>query len=58
MAIDASNGMAGKMIPAVFGDQVKLEIIPTLFEITGSFTHDPNPLVESNLDMLKQKIGE
>ena len=58
VAIDASNGMAGKMIPAVFGDQINLEIIPLLFEITGSFTHDPNPLVESNLDMLKAKLAE
>lgn len=56
VAIDASNGMAGKMIPAIFGDQVNLEILPILFEITGSFTHDPNPLVESNLDMLKEEI--
>jgi phosphomannomutase len=58
VVIDASNGMAGKMIPAVFGDQINLEIIPMLFEITGSFTHDPNPLVESNLDMLKKKMAE
>ena len=58
VAIDASNGMAGKMIPAVFGDQGNLEIIPTLFEITGSFTHDPNPLVESNLAMLKAKMAQ
>src|SRR5215210_3291438 len=46
VAIDASNGMAGKMVPAVFGGVADLEIIPTLFEITGSFTHEPNPLVE------------
>jgi phosphomannomutase len=58
VAIDASNGMAGKMIPQVFGDQINLEIIPILFDITGSFTHEPNPLVEANLAMLKQKIAE
>lgn len=46
------------MVPAVFGDQINLEIIPILFEITGAFTHDPNPLVESNLAMLKQKMAE
>jgi len=56
VAIDASNGMAGKMIPAIFNGQINLEIIPVLFEITGSFTHDPNPLVESNLDMLKEQM--
>jgi phosphomannomutase len=58
VVIDASNGMAGKMVPAVFGDVPNLTIVPVLFEITGSFTHDPNPLVESNLEMLKQKMSE
>jgi phosphomannomutase len=58
VAIDASNGMAGKMVPAVFGDVPGLTIVPILFEITGSFVHEPNPLVESNLDMLKAKMSE
>jgi phosphomannomutase len=58
VAIDASNGMAGKMVPKVFGDVPNLEIIPLLFEITGSFVHEPNPLVESNMDMLKAKMHE
>src|SRR5215218_6359858 len=56
VVVDASNGMGGKMIPAVFGNVPNLEIVPILFEITGSFVHEPNPLVESNLDMLKEKI--
>ena len=51
VAIDATNGMAGKMVPEVFGGIDNLEIIPLLFEITGSFVHEPNPLVDSNLDM-------
>lgn len=58
VAIDASNGMAGKMIPAVFDGVPNLEIVPVLFEITGSFTHDPNPLVEANLAHLKLKMDE
>src|SRR4051794_15300389 len=58
VVIDASNGMAGKMVPAIFGNVADLRIIPILFEITGSFTHDPNPLVEANLAMLKQKMEE
>ena len=57
VAIDASNGMAGKMVPAVFGGLPNLEITPLLFEITGSFTHDPNPLVESNLKMLQDLMA-
>jgi phosphomannomutase len=58
VVIDASNGMAGKMVPAVFEGVKNLEIVPILFEITGSFTHEPNPLVESNLAMLKKKMSE
>jgi phosphomannomutase len=58
VVIDASNGMAGKMVPAVFDGVPNLQIIPLLFEITGSFTHEPNPLVESNLDMLKKRVAE
>jgi phosphomannomutase len=58
VAIDASNGMAGKMVPAVFGNLPNLEIVPLLFEIDGTFVHEPNPLVDSNLDMLKAKIRE
>lgn len=58
VVIDGSNGMAGKFVPIVFGDVPELEIVPILFEITGSFTHDPNPLVESNLAMLKKKMAE
>ncbi len=47
--IDASNGMAGKLVPKVFDGVEGLEIIPLNFEITGSFIHDPNPLVAENM---------
>ena len=58
VAVDGSNGMAGKMVPQVFENQINLEIIPMLFETDGVFVHDPNPLVESNMDMLKAKVAE
>ncbi|HWE02081.1 MAG TPA: phosphomannomutase/phosphoglucomutase [Tepidisphaeraceae bacterium] len=58
VVIDASNGMAGKMVPALFDNVPNLTIVPLLFEITGSFVHEPNPLVDSNLDLLKRKIAE
>jgi phosphomannomutase len=58
VVVDASNGMAGKMVPDVFGRVMSLEIDPMLFEITGSFVHEPNPLVDSNLDMLKERVRE
>lgn len=57
IAIDASNGMAGKSVPAVFGDlPIEMECIN--FEHDGTFKHDPNPLVEKNLAELKQVIKD
>ena len=55
IAIDASNGMAGKMVPAIFGD-LPIEIIPLNFEHTGEFKHEPNPLVEENLAEVKDAV--
>ena len=55
VAIDASNGMGGKMIPAVFGS-ADVEIIPLNFEIGQGFTHQPNPLVEASLGQLKSAV--
>ncbi len=49
VVIDASNGMAGKLVPKVFSNLPGLEIIPINFEITGSFVHEPNPLVAANM---------
>jgi phosphomannomutase len=47
--IDASNGMAGKLVPRVFDGVEGIEIVPLNFEITGSFVHEPNPLVAENM---------
>jgi len=58
VAVDASNGMAGKMVPKVFDEQVNIEIVPLNFEITGSFVHEPNPLVEANLQQLKDLMKQ
>ena len=55
IAVDASNGMAGKMVPAIFG-RLPIEIIELNFEHTGKFKHEPNPLVESNLTELKKAV--
>ena len=49
-AIDASNGMAGTMIPKLFRDVVGLDLIEINFENDkGTFVHEPNPLVDANL---------
>jgi len=55
VVVDASNGCGGKMIPAIF-DDADVEIIPLNFEISGKFTHPPNPLVEANLQQLKTAV--
>ncbi|MFZ0034161.1 MAG: phosphomannomutase/phosphoglucomutase [Sedimentisphaerales bacterium] len=55
IAIDASNGMAGKMVPAIFSG-LPIEIIPLNFEHTGEFKHEPNPLIEENLEEVKAAV--
>ncbi len=57
VAVDASNGMAGKMVPVVFGD-LPIEIIDLNFEHKGTFKHEPNPLVEENLAEVKATVRE
>ncbi|MGE4285019.1 MAG: phosphomannomutase/phosphoglucomutase [Phycisphaerae bacterium] len=57
VAVDASNGMAGKMIPLLFGElPVELNLINETTD--GTFKHEPNPLVEENLKELKQLIAD
>jgi len=55
VAVDASNGMAGKMLPLLFEDEV-VEVIPINFEHTGKFKHDPDPLKEKNLSQVRSMI--
>ncbi len=65
VVIDASNGMAGTMVPKVFGKKGKgvegLEIVEINFDNSkGEFVHEPNPLVAANLkqccnEVVKQK---
>ena len=57
VVIDASNGMAGTMIPEVFGKIPGLKITKLNFDnSTGEFVHEPNPLVEANLQQLQDKV--
>jgi len=55
IAVDASNGMAGKIVPAIFGD-LPIKIIEINFKHTGKFRHEPNPLVEKNLAQVKAAV--
>jgi phosphomannomutase len=61
VVVDASNGMAGTMVPKVFGKKGSaiegLDIVELYFENTkGEFVHEPNPLVETNLRDLQEKV--
>lgn len=56
VVIDASNGMAGRWFPILFDDVEEIEIHPLNFEHNGEFVHEPNPLIESNLTQLRDKV--
>ncbi len=57
VAVDASNGSAGKMVPAVF-DGLPVQIVPLNFAPLGRFKHDPNPMHEPALAELRQTVVE
>lgn len=61
IVIDASNGMAGTMIPKIFGkkgvDVPGLTIVEMNFDNSkGEFVHEPNPLVAANLAQLQAAV--
>jgi len=57
VVVDASNGMAGKMMPAIF-DGTELELLPLNYEIGKGFAHPPNPLIEANLQQVRAAVRE
>jgi len=57
IAVDASNGMAGEMMPKVFGE-TEIETIPLNYDRGGEFAHPPNPLIEANLAKLQQAVRD
>ena len=56
VVIDASNGMAGRWAPMIFGDVANLELDCLNIEMNGEFVHEPNPLVDANLDQLRDEV--
>jgi phosphomannomutase len=57
LVVDASNGMAGTMVPALFGGVKGLKILPLNFENeSGEFVHEPNPLVLENLRQTREAV--
>jgi phosphomannomutase len=58
VAIDASNGMAGAMVPKVFEGVRDLEFVKINFDMPGTFTHDPTRSWDSNLVQLKELMQQ
>ena len=57
--IDASNGMAGTMVPKVFAGVAGLKITRINFDNSkGEFVHEPNPLVPANLAQVREAVVE
>jgi phosphomannomutase len=57
VAVDASNGSAGAMLPHIAQGVAGLEIVPLHFEHSeGRFVHEPNPLVPANLRWLQRLV--
>ena len=49
VAVDAGNGMAGHVVPPVFGE-LPFEVVPLYFELDGTFPNHPaNPIEPENL---------
>ncbi len=56
IVVDASNGMAGKIIPFL-ADSLPLKIISLNFQLDGNFpSHSPNPLEKGSADEIRDAI--
>lgn len=58
VVVDASNGMAGRWLPIIFGGVKNLEVLPLNFEHNGTFVHPPNPLIPAHLKQLREAVRE
>lgn len=58
VVVDAGNGMAGLLVPAVFS-QLPFKLTTMYMELDGTFPHHvPNPMVLENTKDLRDKIVE
>ncbi|MBI3027285.1 phosphomannomutase/phosphoglucomutase [Candidatus Woesearchaeota archaeon] len=58
IAVDAGNGMAGKIIPLVY-KSLPVKIVPLYFKLDGSFPNHPaNPIKYENLADLQKAVKE
>ncbi len=58
VVVDAGNGMAGLIIPAIFCN-FPVQLIPYCFELDGSFPHhQPSPIEPQNIRLLQDWVLE
>lgn len=58
VVVDASNGMAGMVMPRVF-QRLPAQLVPLFFELDGTFpNHSPSPIEPENLEALQKKVLE
>lgn len=58
VVVDAGNGMAGKLVPLIFGS-LPFKLTTLYFDLDGTFpNHVPNPLIEKNNKDLIAKMKE
>jgi phosphomannomutase len=56
IVVDAANGMAGTMLPAVLERLPQLDVTRCFFEPDGSFpNHEPNPLIPENQEFVVER---
>jgi phosphomannomutase len=56
VVVDAGNGMAGLVIPALFA-KLPCELVPHCFELDGTFPHhQPSPIEPENIQLLQQWV--
>ncbi len=56
IAVDAGNGMAGLVVPAIF-DPLPIEVVPLYFDLDGTFPNHPaNPIEPENLVDLQEAV--
>ena len=56
VAVDAGNGMAGKILPPVF-ERLPCTLIPLYFELDGTFpNHEANPIEPENIKDLQATV--
>jgi phosphomannomutase len=58
VAVDAGNGMAGKLVPPIF-DRLPLRLVPLYFELDGTFPNHPaDPIQIENIADLRAAVLE